>query len=215
MSRILIIGGSGRTGLLTINEALARGHAVTALVRNPSRIESQVGLTLIKGTPLEESDIERAITTTPDVPTSVIITLANARTASTPALIITSSVLNAISAMRTHDLKKLVVMSSFGTADSYPNVILPMRFAISHTSLGISYKDHDIVDREVKGTELEWVLVRPNRLTDGENKVVKVFDDAGKEMGGLMSISRSSVASFLLDAVELDMWNRRTPTIAN
>ncbi|KAJ5623855.1 hypothetical protein N7510_000164 [Penicillium lagena] len=48
--RILIIGGSGRTGKLTTEELLHRGHKVTALVRNLSAMEDMpAGLDTIKG----------------------------------------------------------------------------------------------------------------------------------------------------------------------
>ena len=63
--RILIIGGSGRTGKLVIEEALERGdnfdlcmrvevntlsgHTITALVRDPNSLRSKIGLTVVKG----------------------------------------------------------------------------------------------------------------------------------------------------------------------
>jgi len=234
MSRILILGGNGQTGVHAVNEALDRGFKVTALVRNPDTMEARDGLTIVKGTdivaarrstvtnlldqgsPLVLEDIENAYQTTKfDQPSSVIVTLANARAPDTPQRLMADSVANVVSVMEKHSIQKLVVMSSFGTADSLPNVILPMRFAIQHTNLGVSYVDHGMVDKEVKATGLDFVLVRPNRLTNGPKAPVKVFDDAGKRMGGFMSISRASVASFLMDAVEQNIWNRRTPTIAN
>ena len=46
MSRILILGGNGQTGLHAINEALDRGHTVTALVRNPDTMEIRRGFTV-------------------------------------------------------------------------------------------------------------------------------------------------------------------------
>lgn len=48
--RFLIIGGSGRTGKLVIEDILKRGHQVTALVRNPTSLEKRTGLDVVKGT---------------------------------------------------------------------------------------------------------------------------------------------------------------------
>lgn len=48
---IFVSGGSGRNGRLVIQTALARGHTVTALVRNPDSIPAHPSLTLIKGKP--------------------------------------------------------------------------------------------------------------------------------------------------------------------
>lgn len=47
--RFLIIGGSGRTGKLVIEEILERGHQVTALVRNPTSLDKRTGLDIVKG----------------------------------------------------------------------------------------------------------------------------------------------------------------------
>ncbi|KAL2045945.1 hypothetical protein ABVK25_011897 [Lepraria finkii] len=79
--RILILGGSGRTGELVIDEALKRGNTITALVRKPDSLKARADLTIVQGTPLEKADIEKAITATPhDLPSAIIITL-NARRA--------------------------------------------------------------------------------------------------------------------------------------
>ena len=37
--RLLILGGTGRAGQALVREALARGHEVTALARDPSVLE--------------------------------------------------------------------------------------------------------------------------------------------------------------------------------
>lgn len=48
---ILVLGGSGQNGTLVIQEALARGHSITAMVRSPTgfRLESHPQLTVITG----------------------------------------------------------------------------------------------------------------------------------------------------------------------
>ncbi|WAR27758.1 hypothetical protein MAR_013462 [Mya arenaria] len=36
--RLAVLGATGRTGILVVREALARGHEVTAVVRNPDKL---------------------------------------------------------------------------------------------------------------------------------------------------------------------------------
>lgn len=105
--QILILGGSGRTGQLIISEALARGHSITALVRNPSSfscpepstpgtststgeggaaaaaatISSHPNLTLVRGTPLDPADVDSAFVAGP-APTQAVVVALNARRAS-------------------------------------------------------------------------------------------------------------------------------------
>lgn len=48
--RVLVIGATGKTGGLVVNELLERKHTVTALVRNTDSFQARDGLTLAKGT---------------------------------------------------------------------------------------------------------------------------------------------------------------------
>lgn len=65
--RVLVIGGTGRTGKLVVDEALERGllfrlfhvgrclygvsigHTVTTLARDPKALKPRTGLTIVKG----------------------------------------------------------------------------------------------------------------------------------------------------------------------
>jgi uncharacterized protein YbjT (DUF2867 family) len=65
--RVLVIGGTGRTGKLVIDEALERGlfshlfcvgrclygviigYTVTTLARDPNALKPRIGLTIVKG----------------------------------------------------------------------------------------------------------------------------------------------------------------------
>lgn len=48
--KITVVGATGPTGLQIVQQALAQGHEVTALVRNPDRLELQHDrLHVIKG----------------------------------------------------------------------------------------------------------------------------------------------------------------------
>lgn len=49
MARIALIGATGNIGARVLDEALARGHSVTALSRDPTRIAARKGMTARKG----------------------------------------------------------------------------------------------------------------------------------------------------------------------
>ena len=63
--------------------------------------------------------------------------------------------------------------------------------------------------------DIEYVLVRPTRLTNGDKAPLRFYGDDGVGMGVLSSISRVSVAGLLVDAVEKNTWDRTTPVISN
>jgi hypothetical protein len=122
---------------------------------------------------------------------------------------------NLVSVMQEHGISKIVTMSAFGTGDSFPNLNFLMQLVIKTSNLLYTFLDHDLVDKEMKESGLQFVLVRPVMLTDKEARPVREHGNAGKELGFMPSISRKSVAVFLVDAVEKNNWNNSTPVISN
>ncbi|KAJ5205490.1 hypothetical protein N7491_003882 [Penicillium cf. griseofulvum] len=215
--RVLVIGGSGQTGRLVIDEALQRGHKITALIRNPSSLPAMEGLNIVKGTPVEYSNIESAFNALQgDLPTAVIVTLSSPKEEGTRVM--SQAHENLIAVMKRHGVSKIATLSSFGVGSSLENITVLMKWAISKTSLGYSFADHNHVDEILKNSELEFVLLRPARLTMSKKAPVQFLGDEGKGLGifaGLGGISRASVAACLVDAVEKSTWDRSTPVISN
>ncbi|KFY11469.1 hypothetical protein V491_07189 [Pseudogymnoascus sp. VKM F-3775] len=220
--RILILGGNGQTGRLVIDEALQRGHKITALIRDPSTIPVKNDLNIVKGTPLEPSDIEKAFNAVKgDPPTAVIVTLA--AVADKESRVMTGAYECVIAAMKSHGVSKIATISSFGIGSSLKNITFIMRWAIANTSLGVKFADHNQADETLKKSGLDFVQLRPARLTMGPKAPVTYLGDDGlrddgKGLGifaGLGGISRASVAGCLVDAVEKNTWDGRTPVITN
>ncbi|KAH8693661.1 putative flavin reductase [Talaromyces proteolyticus] len=215
--RILVIGGNGQTGRFVVDEALQRGHKITALIRNPSTLAAKEGLRIVKGTPLEPSDIESAFNAVQgDPPTAVIVTLGSSKEKG--ARIMTDTHENLIAAMKRHGVSKIATLSSFGVGSSLPNITVIMRWAISNTGLANSFADHNHVDEILKRSGLKFVLLRAARLTMGKKAPVQFLGDDGKGLGvfaGMGGISRASVARCLVDAVEKSTWDGRTPVITH
>ncbi|NEA69122.1 NAD(P)H-binding protein, partial [Streptomyces sp. SID12488] len=80
MSTLLVLGGSGRTGIHVLSNAAARGHRVRALVRDPAALDAPAGVELVAGTPAGIDDIRRAA----EGAEAVISVLNNARASDNP-----------------------------------------------------------------------------------------------------------------------------------
>lgn len=221
--RILLVGANGRTGRLVLAETISRGHTVIALVRNPSSLEPQPGLTVVNGSPLGMSSIEDTFKATDitDRPSAVIVTLNAARASDnpfakniSPPRLLSQSVTNIITAMNNNSVQKLVHTSAFGVGSSAQNLPFLMRLLVRYSNLGIAYKDHEEVDEIVKDSNLDWTLVRPVVMTEKEKHDVKILEDDGKGARMSANISRASVAAFLVDAADDDKWTRTAPVIA-
>ncbi len=58
--KVLVLGGSGKTGSLVIEQALAKGHEVTALVRDASEFKQENARVLI-GDATKQEDVLKAV----------------------------------------------------------------------------------------------------------------------------------------------------------
>lgn len=209
----LILGANGRTGQLATAVSLQRGHTVTAVVRRASTITYNEGLTIIEGSPLRVDDIEKAMASR--LPDAVLVTLAASRTTdspfsapASPRFFIRDCIGNALTAMKTHGVQKLIVMSVFGIGSSWSQLAWPLKAMFKYTNMKFQTEDHQAVDVEIRevGEEwmaLEWQLVRPVMLKDAEEaEPVRRFGEEGKGVGMFDSVSRISVAEFLVKAAE-------------
>ena len=172
---------------------------------------------------MNESDIKEAFNATgPDIPSAIIVTLGATRASGSPFAaviapprLMADSHANLVKAMKDYGIRKIVTMAAFGTAESLPYMTFLMRWLIKGSNLSYSYTDHNMVDKEMKESGMDYVLARPTRLTIGAAEPVKCYGNYGEGMGAMQSISRASVAVFLVDAVENNTWDRSTPVIAN
>ena len=219
--RVLVIGGSGRTGKLVIEELLLHDHKVTALVRKPEAMQSEIkkGLTTITGTPLSPSDVRKAFAQSK--PETVIVTLSAPRASDSPFAAVTSpprlmadSTANIVAVMKEFRTPKIVVMQAFGVGASWANMHWAMRLLMQKSNMIYQYDDHNLVAKETEDSGVNYVFVRPARLVEGQAKPVKEYAD-GRGVGLMAAISRGSVARFLVDAAEKEDWDRSAPVITN
>lgn len=82
--------------------------------------------------------------------------------------------------------------------------------------MATQYEDHDAVDTEMWEQEhLDWTMLRPVMLAEGDAANVRDWDDLGKGVGMFAKVTRRSVASSLVDTVEKAEWFGRTPVLSN
>ncbi|KAJ2895683.1 hypothetical protein MKZ38_006265 [Zalerion maritima] len=228
---ILVMGGSGRIGKLVIDEAIKRGHTITALVRDESKLEKKEGLILVKGDPKVPSDLSPAFTPTPD---AVITALAARRqtdspfsqpSAESPPRLMADIQANLVQQIRNSaPTKKLVVLSMAGCGDSRDGLPMVTKLFFAWSPMRHQLVDHDLVDTETRkareaskkdGGDFDFTLVRPVMFSDGDATEVKVWPESGSGVGLTSKITRKSVAAFMVDAAEKEEWNGKAPVISN
>jgi putative NADH-flavin reductase len=216
MSHFFLLGGSGRTGGHIIDYALSKGHTLTALVRDPTKLTPRAGLTVVQGTPINRSDVDGAI----DGADAVIVALNSTRRSDTPwakpvspPRLMADSVANTIAAMTARGIRRIVVLSAFGVGDSLSRAALPLRWMFTHTNLKYTYADHNLLDTEIRNTDTDWTLLRPAALNNKPSAgKIAVTDIHGAKPS--FAISRAAVAHFAVDVIDADAHIREAPIIS-
>ncbi|MFC0213906.1 NAD(P)-dependent oxidoreductase [Paenibacillus chartarius] len=158
---ILILGATGRVGGQIVTYALHDGHHVTVLVRTPEKIQiNHEKLTIIQGNVLNKDDIARA-THGIDVVISALNTDGTTTLSESMPLI--------IEAMQNKGIQRIITIGTAGILQSRtaPN-LLRYQSSESRRKLVRAAEEHHKVYDMLKQSTLEWTIVCPTYLPDGE-----------------------------------------------
>jgi putative NADH-flavin reductase len=109
--KLLIVGGTGGTGRRLIEQALERGYAVTALVRNPSRLPLQnPQLHVVQGDVLDYDSVEAAVRGQ-----EAVISALGHKRFFYPTRILSEGTGNLLRAMQTHGVPRFVCETSLAS----------------------------------------------------------------------------------------------------
>jgi putative NADH-flavin reductase len=206
--KVLIIGATGGTGQILLDKALEQGHEVTALARNPSAVAPRdYRPRVLEGNALDPEAVGVAV-----AGQDAVLSALGTRSTK-PTTLFSASTANLVGAMKKHGVCRLVCVTGIGTGDSrghggflYDRVLLP--FVVRN-----QYEDKDRQEDIIKRSGLEWVIVRPARLTNeaatGEYQVFLSGDSYRAT-----TISREDVAAFMLAQLTEDRYVHLTPVIS-
>lgn len=200
---LLVIGGTRGCGAEAVKDGLARGHRVTAFSRNPGKLAvTHSNLRTVSGDFHDETSVHAvvaghdAVVLTPGVTTL--------STFKERPDFFSRGTAHTIGAMQKHGVKRLVVLSALGVGDSYPLMPPVVRWLVTRWFLKGPYADHEVQEKLVRASGLEWVIARPSGLRNGPaNRAYKKTSALEKVP---MAISRADVGHFLVDACEKNDW---------
>ncbi|MGF9857817.1 SDR family oxidoreductase [Priestia endophytica] len=159
---ILILGATGRVGGQIVTQALHDRHHVTVLVRTPEKIQiNNENLTIIQGNVLNKDDIVRA-TDGIDVVISALNTDGTTTLSESMSLI--------IEAMQNEGIQRIITIGTAGILQSRtnPNLLRYQSNESKRKSVRAA-KEHHKVYNMLKQSTLEWTIVCPTYLPDGES----------------------------------------------
>jgi putative NADH-flavin reductase len=188
--RVIVFGASGRTGKNIVEGALAAGHEVTALVRDPRRLASaSPRLALAVGDVLDAAAVETAMAGQ-DAVLIALGTGADLR----PTTVLSRGTANIVRAMETHGVRRVIcLLSGWLFYESYP----PMFRDIT--------AEHERQLATLRASRLGWVAVCPPQITDGPATGRYRIAVNALPTGGVQ-VSKADIAEFMVSQLADDTY---------
>ncbi|SDT72957.1 NAD(P)-dependent oxidoreductase [Actinoplanes derwentensis] len=222
MSKIVVVAATGGIGRHLLNQSLAAGHEVTAVVRNPQRLGSTPARVVRCDLALPQAGLLEDAVAGADAVLSALGAPTAAETG--VASIGTRAVVEAMTAT---GVRRLIVVSaaSVGTVASpgrpdpprhNPGDGVVMRHLIAPVAKKLfrrHYLDLAVMEDILRDSDLAWTVSRPPRLLETRlrRRYRTAFD---VNVRSAMFISRADVASHMLAMIDDPSTVHRTVSIA-
>lgn len=203
-TRILIVGATGGTGRQLVAQALERGFAVTAFVRNPAKLQiKHPRLTVFQGDVLEYASVETAMRGQ-----EAVLSALGHKRFFYPTRILSEGTRNILRAMQAHGVPRLVCETSLGIGDSAGRMGLYFTFFLIPVILPSYFWDKARQERIIATSNVEWVITRPGMLNNSKKRGRWRHDWKIGNVLWTVRISRADVADFMLNQLTSDDYLR-------
>ncbi|WP_423800834.1 NAD(P)-dependent oxidoreductase [Neobacillus sp. SAB-20_R2A] len=158
---ILILGATGRVGSQIVTYALHDKHHVTVLVRTPEKIQiNNENLTVFQGNVLNKDDLVRAMR-------GIDVVISALNTDGTTTL--SESMPFIIEAMENEGIQRIITIGTAGILQSRttPNLLRYQSSESKRKSTRAAEEHHKVYEL-LKQSILDWTIICPTYLPDGE-----------------------------------------------
>ena len=194
--KITVIGASAGVGLQVTRLALERGQEVTTLSRRTVPLPDHPKLKRVQGSATNLSDVQAAV----EGADAILVTLGVKSPFATTLFSDSARILLRV-LQDTDSTATLIVLTGFGTGDSWGYNSLPMKLLFT-LLLKKVYADKSEQERIIAEAYPRWEIVRPGRLTNGTMTGRYHMLDHLVEGMRVGAISRSDVAHFMVTQAE-------------
>ena len=207
--KLTILGATGSVGQELVNQALAAGHTVTALVRNPDKLgELRSRITVVQGDVTNPEAMKSAIAGSD----AVLNTLGHTKSSPDDVLAVATS--NTITAMDSSNIKRLVVLANTALSDVDDQPTTGQRFqrTMMGMMMGKINSDHENQAKLITASDLDWTIVRATTLGKGPHSDSYRIGKLDSNIGN--SVARADVADFMLKCAANGKYVHALPVIS-
>jgi putative NADH-flavin reductase len=194
MKNIIVFGASGGTGLEVVEQALEAGHHVTVLLRHPDKFSIRhEQLRVIQGDVLQPQTYENLF-----FGVDVVISCLGTRNRE-PTTVYSVGMMNILTGMQKVDVTRIICLSA-GAVVVPPNATFVMKFVIKYILQRLfkySYADMLKMETVLKHSELNWTVIRPPRLLNGDKTGIyrTIINDY---LPNMSSLKRADLAHYII-----------------
>ncbi|CAH3035537.1 hypothetical protein pdam_00011006 [Pocillopora damicornis] len=209
--KLVVFGATGPTGLAVVQQALEKGHAVTAVARNPESFPiKQENLEVVKG---DIFDVESLVPII-EGKNAVLSCLGfHKGTIFSPTTLYSKSITPITSAMERTGVGRLVCMTGIYTQKDPSNPRLWDWFGRPLARAFIN--DMVLMENIVMKSNICYTIVRPPILTKGPLTETNYVVAEGQSVPrSAWRVSRADVAHFMLKSLQSNEWDNKGVAIA-
>jgi putative NADH-flavin reductase len=197
--KLTIFGATGGTGTRLVEQALAAGHQVTAVVRDPARLAIPASPRLRVVT----ADVMDPAAIVPAIEGADAVLSAMGPRENGPTTISQDSVRSIIQAMQKSGVRRLLTVSGSVVTDEGEGVF--MRYLLKPLVRGTRLRhvcaDMRRAEEETRASALDWTIMRPPALTD--KPAVGTYRTAiDRNLRHGFTVSRADLAAYMLTLID-------------
>jgi putative NADH-flavin reductase len=160
--KLLIFGASGATGIHLVEQALTGGHEVTAFVRDERKLSiSHPKLSQIQGNVGDAKSVQKAV-----AGQDAVFSALGAHRVYQFDPIVVNGLTYIINAMSDLKVKRLIYLSTMAVEATRGQAGFVIR-ALAPTLLRYEIRGHEIREKIIQDSSLQWTIVRAPILTNG------------------------------------------------
>jgi uncharacterized protein YbjT (DUF2867 family) len=193
---LTVLGAAGATGVPLVEQAIAAGHQVTALVRSAETLTlTNPNLHVVQGDATDRAVVSQAMKGA-----DAVISVLGAR-----GPVMAEATRAVVAAAEQAGPDRILMLSSFAVARDR---LKPVSKLVTRIAMGSQVKDKTAGEEVLRASGLDWTIVYATVLTNGPKTEPRVVPETEK-VGVSQRISRADVASFLLQAATDGLYSRR------
>jgi uncharacterized protein YbjT (DUF2867 family) len=208
--KTIVFGATGNVGRPAVARMLKDGHEVTAFARRPEKIGfAHPHLTLRAGDAMNAASVADAVAGHD----AVVITIGAGM--NRKSTIRSQGTMNVIEAMHRHGVRRLICQSTLGAHESWENLNFFWKRIMFGMLLRPVFLDHELQEKLVRASGLDWTIVRPSAFADGPATGTFKEDFGPNERRLKLTIAREDIAAFLTRQLGDATYLRRAVAISN